>query len=104
MQKIINRLHEIENWIRENGFSNRGVPGASPTRDARKLEDALTTLLNAHSILDRWEYFYMRLFIEKALKENPQLIKTYPEQTRRYNGGWMTNSELKSFYDIVKRF
>ena len=104
MQKIVNRLHEIENWIRENGFSNRGAPGASPNLDAEKLEKALTTLLNAHDTLARWERFYMSLFIEKALKENPHLAYVYPGQVKKYKGGWMNYSELESFYRTVEKY
>ena len=104
MQKIINRLHEIDAWIHENGFGRRGVPGASPNLDAEKLENALTTLLNAHDTLTRWERFYMNLFIEKSLKEQPRISKLYPKMVINYEGGWMTYNELEHFYRICKDF
>lgn len=100
MQKIIDRLHEIDAWIHENGFERRGVPGASPNLDAEKLEKALTTLLNAHDTLARWERFYMNLFIEKALKENPRIANNHQELVRRYRGGWLNYDETERLYRI----
>lgn len=100
MQNIINRLHEINAWIRENGFGNRGVPGASPNLDAEKLEKALTTLLNAHDTLSRWERFYMNLFIEKTLEENPRIANSHQELVRRYRGGWLNYDETERLYKI----
>lgn len=104
MQKIINRLHEIDAWIHENGFERRGAPGASPNLDAEKLEKALTTLLNAHDTLTRWERFYRNLFIEKALKENPRIANNYQELVRRYRGGWLNYDETEKLYRICKDF
>lgn len=104
MQEILNRLHEIDAWIHENGFGLRGASNASPNLDAEKLESALTTLLNAHDTLTHWERFYMNLFIEKSLEEYPRIAKQHPELIRKYQGGWLTYSELERLYRICKDF
>lgn len=101
MKDIVYRLTQIQEWIDENGFGNRGCPGQSPSKSAEELEKALNTLLNAYNTLARWERFYMGLFIEKALQEYPRIKRAYPEKVHKYEGGWMSFDELDRFYRTI---
>lgn len=85
-ESIIDRLNEIQKWVNENGFSNRGR--YSPSDDARKLEQALETVLTASETLKSWERAYQKFYLEKTVKDHPEFAKKWANQWERVRNNW----------------